>query len=139
MQFSLAAGSESTARKEISDPIMKRHVFDFNPHVFQVGDLNLMVKLLKGSLMANRHKRSHTYAFHEGGVEAVGEQRLRKLPEVQLQCSRDGVDVHIAQHHQNIFGIYRSDRQIESEDATLLKTHNNTAALSNSRNDIISQ
>lgn len=59
--------------------------------------------------MANTQKRSRTYTLHEGGVEAVGEQRLWQLPEVQLQRSRDGVDVHVAQHHQNVFGICRSD------------------------------
>lgn len=62
--------------------------------------------------MANTHfkdSRSHTYALHEGRVEAVSEQRLRQLPEVQLQCSRDGIDVHVTQHHQDIFGICGSD------------------------------
>lgn len=50
---------------------------------------------------------SLTDALHEGGVEAVGQQRLRQLPEIQLQCSRDGVDVHVAQHHQDVFGVCR--------------------------------
>ena len=56
--------------------------------------------------------KGHTYALHEGRVEAVGEQRLRQLPEVQLERSCDGVDVHVAQHHQDIFGIYRPDTHI---------------------------
>ena len=64
---------------------------------------------------------SHTYALHESGVEAVGEQRLRQLPEVQLECSCDGVDVHVTQHHQDVFGICRSDTQkdqLETEHRT---------------------
>lgn len=66
--------------------------------------------------MPNKHTQTHTswtkgrtYALHEGGVEAVGEQRLRQLPEVQLQRPGDGVNVHVAQHHQDIFGICGSD------------------------------
>lgn len=59
MQFSLAAGSESAARKKMSDPITTTHVFNLSPHVFQVGYLNLLVKLLKGSLMANTLKVTH--------------------------------------------------------------------------------
>lgn len=55
-----------------------------------------------------------TDALHEGGVEAVGQQRLRQLPEIQLQCSRDGVDVHVAQHHQDVFGVCSRDRRIRN-------------------------
>ena len=48
----------------------------------------------------------HTYALHESRVEAVSEQGLRELTEVELQGSCDGIDVHVTQHHQDVFGIY---------------------------------
>lgn len=57
----------------------------------------------------------------------VGEQRLWQLPEVQLERSCDGVDVHVTQHHQDIFGIYRREkaaRRIANKDR--LKTENTT-------------
>lgn len=73
-----------------------------------------------------RGMKGRTYALHEGRVEAVGEQRLRQLPEVQLERSCDGVDVHVTQHHQDVFGIYKPDYKQD----TLLEAHNNSAALS---------
>lgn len=101
MQFSLAAGSDSAVRDRGNIELWPGWCLNFNPHGFQW----------------TRHWNSkrHTYALHEGRVEAVGEQRLRQLPEVQLQRPSDGVDVHVAQHHQDIFGICRWDRHARSE------------------------
>lgn len=84
MQFSLAAGSESAAGDGERSSAL--------PH----------------SLSSSATHIPLTYALHEGGVEAVGQQRLRQLPEIQLQRSSDGVDVHVAQHHQDVFGVCRS-------------------------------
>lgn len=83
MQFSLAAGSERAAGDgETSSAQLCRLL---------LSTTNILL----------------TYALHEGGVEAVRQQRLRQLPEIQLQRSRDGVDVHVAKHHQNVFGVCR--------------------------------
>lgn len=83
MQFSLAAGSERAA--EDGDTL--------SAWVYSLSSSTTNILL--------------TDALHEGGVEAVGQQRLRQLPEIQLQRSRDGVDVHVAQHHQDVFGVCR--------------------------------
>lgn len=84
MQFSLAAGSESAAGSGETSS----------------AQLNCLSSSTEKNLLL-------TYALHEGGVEAVSQQRLRQLPEIQLQCSCDGVDVHVAQHHQDVFGVCR--------------------------------
>lgn len=47
----------------------------------------------------------HTYSLHERQIQPVCEQRLRQLSEVQLQSPGYGVDIHLTQHHQDIFGI----------------------------------
>lgn len=54
-----------------------------------------------------------TYALHEGWVETICEKRLRQLPEVQLECSCDGVDVHVTQHQQDVFGICESQAKTD--------------------------
>lgn len=40
-----------------------------------------------------------TDAFSEVGVQFVREERLRKLPEVQLEGACNGIDVHLTHHH----------------------------------------
>lgn len=104
MQFSLAAGSDRAARNN-------NNRFSHN-----ISSSCLSPSPCKISKMADWWLSlawGHTYALHEGGVESVGEQRLRQLPEVQLERSCDGVNVHVAQHHQDVFGIYGSDRVIK--------------------------
>lgn len=79
MQFSLAAGSDST--------VGGREIMDYWPP-----------RLAKGGYPPPASLQL-TNALHEGWVQAVCEQWLWKLPEVQLQCPRDGVDVHVTEHH----------------------------------------
>lgn len=53
--------------------------------------------------------RGRTDALHEGWVQAVSEQGLWQLTEVQLQRPRDGIDVHVTQHHQDVFAIFEGE------------------------------
>lgn len=128
MQFSLAAGSERAAREQQRDG-------------GSVTPLSLSADWLYPSVKTPKWPTDdglslawgHTYALHEGGVESVGEQRLRQLPEVQLERSCDGVDIHVAQHHQDVFGIWRSHTDQFMMDHTILLPLNATAALSRLR------
>lgn len=49
--------------------------------------------------------KGHTNALHEGRVQPICEKRFRQLPEIQLERPCYGINVHITQHHQDIFGI----------------------------------
>lgn len=84
MQFSLAAGSESAAGSGETS----------SAQLYSLSSSTTNILL--------------TYALHEGAVEAVGQQRFRQLPEIQLECSCNGVDVHVAQHHQDVFGVCKN-------------------------------
>lgn len=52
------------------------------------------------------------------GVELIGEERLWKLSEVQLQGPGNGIDVHLAHHHRYVFMICRRG-QTRWEDGTV--------------------
>ena len=48
-------------------------------------------------------KVTPTHSVHKAEIESVGEERIRKLPEILLQQSSDGVDV----------GLERNDLSLE--------------------------
>ena len=46
-----------------------------------------------------------TNALHEGGIQSVCEEGLGQLPEVELEGAGNGIDVHVAQHQQDVLVI----------------------------------
>lgn len=106
MQFSFAAGSDRA--------MMKRSLIKWSV-ITHLNILNDSYFLLITQWCRFKCERGHTSALHEGRVQSVCEKRFWQLPEIQFQCPCYGINVHITQHHQDIFGIWKRERDREKE------------------------
>ncbi len=79
--------------------------------------------------------KGHTNALHEGWVQPVCEKRFWQLPEIQFQCPCYGINVHVTQHHQDIFGIWERETERKSKWFAII-TNADAGWVISSRHDI---